>query len=115
MNEPKLALLSTAIQAIKLSVTVQSQQRPFWQERYYDFNFHTPEKRDEKLHYMHLNPVCKGLVSKPEDWPYSSFRHYASGEVGRDEIESELTATRRDRAATSQVSPLRPGTERHRS
>lgn len=28
------------------------------------------------LHYMHLNPVRAGLVKKPEDWIFSSFREY---------------------------------------
>jgi len=36
-------------------------------------------------------------------------RHYAFGEVGRVEIESEWTASRRNRAAVSQVSESRPG------
>jgi putative transposase len=109
VNEPKLAPLAKAIQAIKLSVAVQAQQRPFWQARYYDFNVYAPEKREEKLHYMHWNPVRRGLVAKPEDWPYSSFRHYAFGEIGRVEIESEWTAARRDRAASAHVSESRHG------
>jgi len=37
-------------------------------------------------------------VEKPEDWPWSSFRHYAAGEIGRVEIESEWTWNRRERA-----------------
>jgi len=28
----------------------------------------------EKLDYMHANPVKCGLVSSPEEWPWSSFR-----------------------------------------
>jgi putative transposase len=32
---------------------------------------------------MHRNPVVRGLVEKPEDWPWSSFRHYATGRPGR--------------------------------
>jgi putative transposase len=109
VNEPTLGLLSKAIQAIKLSVSVQSEQRPFWQARYYDFNVHTPKKREEKLQYMHWNPVRRGLVAKPEDWQHSSFRHYAFGEVGSVEIESDWTASRRNRAAASHVSEARHG------
>lgn len=95
VGEPINALLSKAIQALKLSVSVQSHQRPFWQARYYDFNVHNEEKRVEKLRYMHRNPVKRGLVSKPEDWVWSSFRHYAAGLVGVVEIESQWTAYRR--------------------
>jgi len=96
VSEPRQALLSKAIQALKLSVSVQSGERPFWQKRYYDFNVHSEEKRIEKLRYMHRNPVACGLVKKPEDWAWSSFRHYASGEIGTVEIESPWTAARRD-------------------
>ena len=64
--------------------------------RYYDFNVWTDEKRIEKLRYMHRNPLRRGLVEKPEDWPWSSFRHYASGVEGTVEIESIWTAWRRE-------------------
>jgi putative transposase len=96
VSEPKKAILSKAIQALKLSVSVQSRERPFWQPRYYDFNVHNEEKRIEKLRYMHRNPVKRGLVEKPEQWAWSSFRHYATGEIGTVEIESFWTGARRD-------------------
>lgn len=52
----------------------------------------------EKLRYIHRNPVKRGLAARPEDWPWSSFRHYATGEIGVVEIESQWTASRRERA-----------------
>jgi putative transposase len=33
------------------------------------------DKFTEKLRYMHRNPVKRGLVEKPENWQWSSFRH----------------------------------------
>jgi putative transposase len=96
VNEPKKAILSKAIQALKLSVSVQSRERPFWQPRYYDFNVHNEEKRVKKLRYIHRNPVKRGLVEKPEQWRWSSFRHYATGIEGAVEIESFWTGARRD-------------------
>ena len=69
----------------------------FWQARYYDFNVWTKKKRIEKLRYMHRNPVKRGLVEKPEDWAWSSFRHYMTGEEGVVEIESEWTGRKRER------------------
>ena len=98
ISEPKGALLAKALQALKLSVAVQRDERSFWQARYYDFNVYTEKKRIEKLRYMHRNPVKRGLVEKPYEWRWSSFRHYLTGEVGAVEIESEWTATRRERA-----------------
>ena len=41
------------------------------------------------------NPQKAGLVGKPEDWKWSSFRHYLTGEIGAVEIESEWTWRRR--------------------
>jgi putative transposase len=35
--------------------------------------------------------VKRGLVEKPEDWPWGSFRHYLTGEECVVEIESEWT------------------------
>jgi putative transposase len=96
ISEPKKAILSKAIQALKLSVSVQSRERPFWQARYYDFNVQNEKKRVEKLRYMHRNPVKRELVEKPEQWKWSSFRHYATGEVGTVEIESFWTGARRE-------------------
>jgi putative transposase len=97
VSEPKLGTLALGIQALKLSVSVRERQRPFWQARYYDFNVFSAAKHTEKLRYMHRNPVVRGLVSKPEDWPWSSFRHYATGHEGTVEIESFWTASRRER------------------
>jgi hypothetical protein len=96
VSEPRKALLSKAIQALKLSVSVQSRERPFWQARYYDFNVHSEEKPGEKLSYMHRNPVKRGLVPRPEYWPWSSYQHYATGQQGSVEIESFWTQARRD-------------------
>ena len=53
-----------------------------WQARFYDFNVWTERKRVEKLRYLHRNPVKRGLVSEPQQWSWSSFRHYMYGEVG---------------------------------
>lgn len=54
----------------------------FWQPRFYDFNVYSAKKRREKLDYMHGNPVTRGLVQHPKDWPWSSFSFYANGETG---------------------------------
>jgi putative transposase len=54
-----------------------------WQARFYDFNVWTERKRVENLRYMHRNPVKRGLVNEPEQWPWSSFRYYRYGEMGR--------------------------------
>jgi putative transposase len=95
LSEPRIGLQSRAVQALKPSVSVRRTNHPFWQARYYDFNVPTRAKHLEKLRYMHRNPVVRGLVAKPEDWAWSSYRHYATGLEGAVEVESEWTAARR--------------------
>jgi putative transposase len=95
ISEPMERTVADAMRSLKLSVTLRSKERPFWQARSYDFNLHNGEKRIEKLKYMHRNPVVRGLVNKPEEWKWSSFRHYSTGVIGVVEIESEWTAFRR--------------------
>ena len=96
VNEPLRAPLSKAIQALKLSVSLRSPERPFWLAHYYDFNVSTHDKFIEKLRYIHRNPVTRGLVEKPEDWPWSSYRHHQTGQRGTVEIESQWTAQARN-------------------
>ena len=47
---------------------------PVWQARYYGFNIWTSRKVEEKLDYIHLNPVRDGLVDRAVDWRWSSAR-----------------------------------------
>ena len=99
VSEPQRETLSTAIQALKLgfvrslvcdprsrktSETWGTQLLPkrYWQSRFYDFNVWTERKRVEKLRYIHRNPVKRGLVTSPEQWPWSSFRWYSYAESG---------------------------------
>jgi putative transposase len=100
VSEPETARLATTVQALKQSVSrslALRSREPFWQARYYDFNVRSSRKRIEKLRYIHRNPVRRGLAAQPEDWPRSSFRHYATGMEGVVEIESEWTAAKRER------------------
>jgi putative transposase len=95
VGEPAKSTVSGVVHALKLSVAMRRAKRPFWQARSYDFLVHNEAKRFEKLRYMHRNPVVRGLVARPEDWPWSSFRHYATGCLGVVQIESQWTAMRR--------------------
>jgi putative transposase len=50
----------------------------FWQRGGgYDLNLWRPEKVWEKIDYLHANPVRRGLVERPEDWVWSSYRDHA--------------------------------------
>jgi hypothetical protein len=41
-----------------------------------DRNIISRRELDEKINYMHNNPVRRGLVVHPADWPWSSARWY---------------------------------------
>jgi len=87
ISEPQVGNPSTVVQAIKLgfgrrwSVDTEFSGQ-FWQRRFYDFNLWSQRKQTEKLKYMHRNPVARGLVADPADWPWSSYRSYAYIEPG---------------------------------
>jgi putative transposase len=98
LSEPERGTLALAMQMLK---QVTSHQlgvpgTPFWEPRYYDFNVWSEYKVREKLDYVHLNPVKRGLVTLPDDWVWSSSRHYTTGEDCGVEIESQWTARRRE-------------------
>ncbi len=86
VSEPQRESLAMAIKAMKLAVA--RRRGRFWQQRYYDFNVWTERKKIEKLRYIHRNPVSRKLVDSPEDWPWSSYRHYWNRESCPVQIES---------------------------
>ncbi|MGC2171937.1 MAG: transposase [Candidatus Sulfotelmatobacter sp.] len=99
VSEPERAKLSLALQMLKQNVARELREPEggsFWQARYYDFNVWSEARRIEKLRYIHRNPVRRGLVPSPEQWAWSSFRHYLSGAEGVVEIESQWTARKRE-------------------
>lgn len=82
VSEPAVRPLSVAMQVVKQRFSRTRAEQFVWESRYYDFNVYTQEKQVEKLRYIHRNPVRRGLVERPEDWGWSSFRFYWLGEVG---------------------------------
>jgi len=45
---------------------------PFWQDESYDHWVRSDRERGSIIRYIHNNPVNAGLVSEPEEWPWSS-------------------------------------------
>ncbi len=92
VSEPERDDLSLVMQVLKQRVACQLllplrgsppiDQQHFWQRRFYDFNVWSAARHSEKVHYIHLNPVRRGLVTAPEQWVWSSFRAYAYREPG---------------------------------
>jgi putative transposase len=111
VSEPERGTLAQGMQSLKQGVARRLALRAvdsLWQARYYDFNVWSHSKFVEKLRYIHRNPVKRGLAERPEEWAWSSFRHYLTGEVGAVEIESHWTALVRERAGTLPTVRVRP-------
>ncbi len=49
-----------------------------WQQHSHPIELNTNELMDQKLEYIHLNPVKAGFVDIPEASIYSSARDYAT-------------------------------------
>jgi REP-associated tyrosine transposase len=45
---------------------------PFWQDESYDHWVRNVRERSSIVRYIHNNPVNAGLVTEPEEWPWSS-------------------------------------------
>jgi putative transposase len=58
----------------------------FWQQHNHPIELSSNEMMDQKLEYIHLNPVAAGFVDVPEAWLYSSARDYAGTAKGPIEL-----------------------------
>ncbi len=51
----------------------------FWQHHNKPIELWTPEVTEQKVNYIHNNPVASGFVREANDWKYSSAIDYAGG------------------------------------
>ncbi|MGH9455640.1 MAG: REP-associated tyrosine transposase [Terriglobia bacterium] len=75
------ATISGVMESIKVSSTRQINARRnaagrLWQGRFFDRALRTVREYHEMVNYMHLNPMKAGLVSKAEEWKWSSVHDY---------------------------------------
>ena len=47
-----------------------------WQRRYWEHQIRGETDYQTHMDYCHYNPVKHGLVSRVQDWPYSTFHRY---------------------------------------
>jgi putative transposase len=50
-----------------------------WRPKYYILKIYSDTKLNEKLAYMHNNPVKAGLVNEAKAWQFGSARYYLLG------------------------------------
>ena len=58
----------------KQNATVTNRQ--FWQQHNKPIELWTDKVIQQKIEYIHNNPVAAGFVTDPVDWKYSSARNY---------------------------------------
>ena len=55
----------------------REQRRGVWQRRFWEHTIRDEADMESHFDYIHYNPVKHGLVQRPCDWPWSSFRRWA--------------------------------------
>jgi putative transposase len=66
------------LQYYKQSIKIRSDYQ-VWQEGFHPQQIISEEMLQQKIDYLHHNPVRAGMVNRPEDWLYSSAGDYAGG------------------------------------
>jgi len=74
--------ISLVMESVKVSSTRQINAERgdlgrLWQGRFFDRALRTVKEYQETVEYIHLNPLRRGLVKRPEDWKWSSVHAYA--------------------------------------
>jgi putative transposase len=78
---PHPLTISRAMETIKDGATkrinrARQEVGMLWQPRFFDRALPSVQEYNEKLQYIHLNPVNAGLVRCATDWPWSSVPDY---------------------------------------
>ncbi len=55
---------------------------PLWEGRFKKVRVENDSQLLHLTRYIHLNPVTAGLISRPEDWKFSSYKQYLGRAVG---------------------------------
>jgi REP element-mobilizing transposase RayT len=74
--------LSRAVQDIKWTSAsslnrARSTRGAVWQHQFWDRFVRHQKEFAGRFDYMHLNPVRRGLVRRPQDWRWSSYNNFA--------------------------------------
>ena len=56
-------------------------QKSIWQHRYWEHLIRNESDYRHHVEYIHYNPVKHGHVSRPADWPHSSFQYFVDRDI----------------------------------
>ena len=59
-----------------LALFEQNKPRQFWQHHNKPIELWSDKVVNQKIYYVHMNPVRAGFVTSPEHWKYSSAKNY---------------------------------------
>ena len=91
--------ISAVMKSIKNSSTTlinggRTASGELWQPRFFDRALRTVREYNEKVEYIHLNPVKARLVSRAEDWRWSSVNEYSGTSAAQQMRRCGLTIDR---------------------
>lgn len=91
--------ISVVIKSVKTSSTIlinrqRGEAGESWQARFFDRALRSVKEYNEKIEYIHLNPVKAGLVRRPQDWRWSSAGEYSGRSAAEHEQRCGLIADR---------------------
>jgi len=75
---------------VKAAQPFPKHQRKFWMSGFDDEAIRNQQMFWTKLSYVHNNPLKAGIVSRPEDYRYSSARNYILGDHSVLEVDTSL-------------------------
>jgi putative transposase len=83
---PPPLTISTSIQQMKFIAARRLNQHrgtkgTVWLHQFWDRFVRSKRELERRMEYLEFNPVRKGLVSRPEDWVWSSFSHHRGAEA----------------------------------
>ena len=55
-------------------------EAPIWQKRFWEHHIRDDEDFRAYVRYCWMNPVKHGLVSDPDDWPFTSYQRDRDGD-----------------------------------
>jgi hypothetical protein len=67
---------SIKVRSTRLINKLRADRGVLWQGRFFDRALRTVKAYHEKVEYIHLNSVKRGLVTKPEEWRWSSIHDH---------------------------------------
>ena len=78
LKDRKSELLLKKFEICKQEFKIQSKYQ-IWQEGFHPKLIMNDKEFEQKIEYIHNNPVKNGLINSPDEWKYSSYKNYSGG------------------------------------